>query len=92
MMHRWTALKLAIEHGWGGPSSAAKAEELYANLLEWFYTCKGTPPMTPVPLLPFPLCVTRVLLHYSGSLPSALYKFIVFITRRTPVTLVVPLS
>ena len=44
VMHRWTALNLAIEHGWGGTSSAAKAEELYANLLEWFYTCKGAPP------------------------------------------------
>ena len=41
VLRRWTALSLAVEHGWGGPQSAAKAEELYANLLEWFYTCKG---------------------------------------------------
>jgi hypothetical protein len=51
VMHRWTALNLAIEHGWGGTSSAAKAEELYANLLEWFYTCKGAPPGLPQPPL-----------------------------------------
>lgn len=41
MLRRWTALSLAVEHGWGGQNSAAKAEELYGNLLEWFYTCKG---------------------------------------------------
>jgi len=53
VMHRWTALNLAIEHGWGGTSSAAKAEELYANLLEWFYTCKGAPHSLPHPPLLF---------------------------------------
>ena len=41
VLRRWTALSLAVEHGWGGPQSTAKAEELYANLLEWFYTSKG---------------------------------------------------
>ena len=41
MLRRWTALSLAVEHGWGGQNSAAKVEELYGNLLEWFYTCKG---------------------------------------------------
>ena len=41
VLRRWTALSLAVEHGWGGPQSAARAEELFANLLEWFYTSKG---------------------------------------------------
>ncbi|KAK9838512.1 hypothetical protein WJX81_004218 [Elliptochloris bilobata] len=40
VLRRWTALSLAVEHGWGGPQSTCKAEELFANLLEWFYTCK----------------------------------------------------
>lgn len=59
VLRRWTALSLAVEHGWGGPQSAAKAEELYANLLEWFYTGKGGS-------VPYPVC------HVLSCVPSCL--------------------
>lgn len=33
----WTALCLAIDNEWGGPSSRQKAEQLYQDVLHWFY-------------------------------------------------------
>lgn len=37
----WTALCLAIDHEWGGPSSRLKAEQLYQDVLYWFYGHTG---------------------------------------------------
>ncbi|KAL3156417.1 hypothetical protein ABBQ38_000727 [Trebouxia sp. C0009 RCD-2024] len=33
----WTALCLAIDNAWGGPGSRQKAEQLYQDVLCWFY-------------------------------------------------------
>lgn len=38
---RWTALQLAIQNEWGGFQSQQKAEQLYKDVLNWFYTNKG---------------------------------------------------
>ncbi len=37
----WTALCLAIDNEWGGPSSRQKAEQLYQDVLHWFYSHTG---------------------------------------------------
>jgi hypothetical protein len=39
---RWTALRLAVENGWAGDESDARAAELEQSILAWFYA-KGTP-------------------------------------------------
>lgn len=49
----WTALCLAIDNEWGGPSSRQKAEQLYQDVLDWFYSHTGLSPRTP--------CCCRVL-------------------------------
>ena len=41
LFSRWTALGLAIDNDWGGPSSRQKAEQLYKDVLHWFYTHTG---------------------------------------------------
>jgi pre-rRNA-processing protein TSR2 len=41
LLQRWTALCLAIENEWGGPSTTEKAEYLYQDVLTWFYRNKG---------------------------------------------------
>lgn len=42
---RWTALMLAVENEWGGRESRRKADELYDNILAWFYDHKGRSPL-----------------------------------------------
>lgn len=37
----WTALCLAIDNEWGGPTSRHKAEQLYQDVLSWFYGHTG---------------------------------------------------
>lgn len=37
----WTALCLAIDNAWGGPASRQKAEQLYQDVLSWFYGHTG---------------------------------------------------
>lgn len=37
----WTALCLAIDNEWGGPASRQKAEQLYEDVLAWFYGHTG---------------------------------------------------
>jgi hypothetical protein len=37
VMRRWTALRLAVENGWGGDDSDAQALELEQSILGWFY-------------------------------------------------------
>ena len=39
---RWTALQLAIHNEWGGSDSKDKAQSLLEEVIEWFYTAKGT--------------------------------------------------
>ena len=39
---RWTALQLAIINEWGGSGSKDKAKSLFDEVLDWFYTSKGT--------------------------------------------------
>lgn len=41
LFSRWTALGLAIDNEWGGPSSRLKAEQLYEDVLHWFFTHTG---------------------------------------------------
>ena len=38
----WTALCLAIDNEWGGPASRQKAEQLYQDVLCWFYGHTGS--------------------------------------------------
>eukprot|EP00955_Chlamydomonas_euryale_P075157 362231-Chlamydomonas_euryale.AAC.8 len=38
---RWTALSLAIEHGWGGDGGKEKGDAMVDEVIEWFYHCKG---------------------------------------------------
>ena len=38
---RWTALQLGVANEWGGADSAAKAQALLEDAIEWFYTTKG---------------------------------------------------
>ena len=38
---RWTALNLAIDNEWGGRNSREKAEQLYEDVLHWFYSYSG---------------------------------------------------
>ncbi|KAF8067311.1 TSR2 [Scenedesmus sp. PABB004] len=38
---QWTALVLAVDNGWGGPDSAAKADYFIEDTLEWFAKKKG---------------------------------------------------
>ena len=41
VFRRWTALCLALEGQWGGPDSAAKAQTIYEDTLEWFHNHRG---------------------------------------------------
>lgn len=41
LFSRWTALGLAIDNEWGGSSSRQKAEHLYEDVLQWFFTHSG---------------------------------------------------
>ncbi len=41
VFRRWTALSLAVEGQWGGASSVEKAENIWAETMEWFYKNKG---------------------------------------------------
>lgn len=38
---RWTALQLGVENEWGGSNSKEKGQQLLADVIDWFYTCKG---------------------------------------------------
>lgn len=38
---KWTALSLAVENQWGGPSSSEKAQWLLQETIQWFYKNKG---------------------------------------------------
>ena len=38
---RWTALQMAVENGWGGRDSRAKADRLAADVLSFFTNSKG---------------------------------------------------
>ncbi|EIE24994.1 hypothetical protein COCSUDRAFT_65050 [Coccomyxa subellipsoidea C-169] len=40
VFRRWTALSLAVEGQWGGASSVEKAENIWAETMEWFYKNK----------------------------------------------------
>lgn len=37
ILKSWTALALAVEHEWGGSGSSQKADQLRADIIEWFY-------------------------------------------------------
>jgi hypothetical protein len=41
---RWTALRLAVENGWAGDESDARAAELEQSILAWFYAKGAQPP------------------------------------------------
>ena len=41
VFRRWTALLLALEGEWGGPTSSEKAQALYEDTLDWFYKSHG---------------------------------------------------
>ena len=41
LLTKWTALQLAVENQWGGRDSRDKAEDMYDEILEWFYKKKG---------------------------------------------------
>lgn len=43
LLTKWTALQLAVENQWGGRDSRDKAEDMYDEILEWFYKRKGAP-------------------------------------------------
>jgi pre-rRNA-processing protein TSR2 len=38
---QWTALCLAVENQWGGPTSAEKQQWLLKESINWFYSNKG---------------------------------------------------
>mmetsp|Transcript_5252 Transcript_5252/g.12792 ORF Transcript_5252/g.12792 Transcript_5252/m.12792 type:complete len:194 (+) Transcript_5252:342-923(+) len=40
VFRRWTALQLAVEHGWGGPQSQEKALDVIDDVADWFYRRK----------------------------------------------------
>eukprot|EP00891_Asterochloris_glomerata_P000425 jgi/Astpho2/425/Aster-x0926 len=40
LFSRWTALCLAIDNEWGGRNSREKAEQIYNDVLHWFYNHK----------------------------------------------------
>lgn len=40
VFQRWTALNLAVENQWGGPTSAEKAQQIYNECIAWFYASK----------------------------------------------------
>lgn len=40
VLARWTALGLAVEHGWGGPESEAKSQSFQHELYRWFLESK----------------------------------------------------
>ncbi|XP_028754696.1 pre-rRNA-processing protein TSR2 homolog [Neltuma alba] len=41
VLHRWSALRMAVENEWGGRESRQKAERLGSDLLFWFTQSKG---------------------------------------------------
>lgn len=41
VLGRWTALRLAVEGGWGGPESEAKAGLLLDDVVSWFASDAG---------------------------------------------------
>jgi len=41
VLGRWTALRLAVEGGWGGPESEAKAVLLLDDVVNWFASDAG---------------------------------------------------
>lgn len=41
ILARWTALALAVEQQWGGARSKEKAQQLYDDVIAWFYDSKG---------------------------------------------------
>lgn len=41
LMNRWTALRLAVDNGWGGRDGEEKYLNLQDEILEWFYKGKG---------------------------------------------------
>ena len=41
VLGRWTALRLAVEGGWGGPESEAKAGLLLDDVVAWFASDSG---------------------------------------------------
>ncbi len=61
VLRRWTALRLAVENGWAGDDSDARAAELEESILGWFYA-KGARAAARLPLLLRCSC---------GALPAA---------------------
>ena len=51
---RWTALQLAIINEWGGIESKDKAKSLFDEVLDWFYSSKGTCSTVPPHIPPRP--------------------------------------
>ena len=41
LFSRWTALRLAVENEWGGPSSKDKEAWLLHESINWFYRCRN---------------------------------------------------
>ena len=41
VLGRWTALRLAVEGGWGGPEGEAKAGLLLDDVVSWFASDSG---------------------------------------------------
>lgn len=40
ILQRWTALGLAVEHGWGGTDTLAKAQSFHEEVYHWFADAK----------------------------------------------------
>eukprot|EP00892_Ulva_mutabilis_P012337 jgi/Ulvmu1/9476/UM052_0045.1 len=51
VLKKWTALQLAVENQWGGRDSTEKADDMYNEILEWFYKRKEHYPDELEPLL-----------------------------------------
>ncbi|KAL7546591.1 hypothetical protein ACHAWF_009922 [Thalassiosira exigua] len=46
-LRSWSALRTAVEHTWGGPTSASKAEDLRSSIFRFFDGSSPKPKMTP---------------------------------------------
>ena len=65
VLSRWTALCLAVENEWGGRSSREKADQLYTDILNWFYDNSGEYVEQDVAARPTSACWTCQHMHVS---------------------------
>ena len=66
LFSRWTALCLAIDNEWGGRNSREKAEQIYNDVLHWFYNHKGA--VLQLAAVAETLAVCKVAAHSCASL------------------------